>query len=82
MPPNKRRKADQIIANYEKNQQLSGMPVGGGNNYDALNQQAFDQYNKDALIECEFCGRTFLPERLPAHQKLCSKHPELLKKKK
>ena len=79
VPANKRRNADQIIANYEKNQ-MRGM--GGGNNYDALNQQAFDQFNKDALIECEFCGRTFLPERLPAHQKLCSKHPELFKRKK
>ncbi len=30
---------------------------------DALTQQAFDQYNKDALVEWEYCGRTFLPDR-------------------
>ena len=78
LPPNKRRNADKIIANYEANQSR-GM---GGGNYDALNQQAFDQYNKDALVECEFCGRTFLPDRLPVHQRVCSKHPEMFKKKK
>ena len=49
---------------------------------DQLNQQAFDQYNKDALVECEYCGRTFLPDRLPVHQKICAKHPEMFKKKK
>ncbi len=79
VPANKRRNADQIIANYEKNQMMG---MGAGNNYDALNQQAFDQYNKDALVECEFCGRTFLPDRLPVHQRVCSKHPEMFKKKK
>ena len=77
LPPNKRRNADKIIANYEANQ----IP-GTRGNYDALNQQAFDQYNKDALVECEYCGRTFLPDRLPVHQKVCAKHPEMFKKKK
>ncbi len=38
--PNKRRNADKIIGNYEANQNRW---VGGGN-YDALNQQAFEQY--------------------------------------
>ena len=38
--PNKRRNADKIIGNYEANQSRW---VGGGN-YDALNQQAFEQY--------------------------------------
>ena len=51
-------------------------------NMDKLNQQAFDQYNKDALVACEYCGRTFLPDRLPVHQKICAKHPEMFKKKK
>ena len=83
LPPNKRRNADKIIANYEANQNRG---FGGSGNYynnmDALNQQAFDQYNKDALVECEYCGRTFLPDRLPVHQKVCAKHPEMFKKKK
>jgi hypothetical protein len=83
LPPNKRRNADKIIASYEANQNRG---FGGSGNYynnmDALNQQAFDQYNKDALVECEYCGRTFLPDRLPVHQKVCAKHPEMFKKKK
>jgi hypothetical protein len=83
LPPNKRRNADKIIANYEANQNRG---FGGSGNYynnmDALNQQAFDQYNKDALVECEYCGRTFLPDRLPVHQKVCAKHHEMFKKKK
>ena len=80
LPPNRRRNADKIIANYEANQNRG---MGGGNyNMDALNQQAFDQYNKDALVECEYCGRTFLPDRLAVHQRVCAKHPEMFKKKK
>ena len=80
LPPNRRRNADKIIANYEANQNRG---MGGGNyNMDALNQQAFDQYNKDALVECEYCGRTFLPDRLAVHQRVCSKQPEMFKKKK
>ena len=34
------------------------------------------------VCECEYCGRTFLPDRLPVHQKICAKHPEMFKKKK
>ena len=62
LPPNKRRNADKILANYEANQNR-GISSGGNYNMDQLNQQAFDQYNKDALVECEYCGRTFLPDR-------------------
>ena len=84
LPPNKRRNADKILASYEANQNR-GISSGGSynmNQMDQLNQQAFDQYNKDALVECEYCGRTFLPDRLPVHQKICAKHPEMFKKKK
>ena len=79
LPPNRRRNADKIIANYEANQNRG---MGGGDyNMDALNQQAFDQYNKDALVECEYCGRTFLPDRLAVHQRVCAKHQKCLKRK-
>lgn len=83
LPPNRRRNADKIIADYERNQAMMNQGVGGNGafNMDALNQQAFDQYNKDALVKCEFCGRTFLPDRLEVHQRICSKHPEMFKKK-
>ena len=79
LPPNQRRNADKIIANYNANN--ARLQAGGNYNMDALNQQAFDQYNNDALVKCEYCGRTFLPDRLAVHQRVCAKHPEMFKKK-
>eukprot|EP01017_Pseudomicrothorax_dubius_P038546 TRINITY_DN5791_c0_g2_i3.p1 TRINITY_DN5791_c0_g2~~TRINITY_DN5791_c0_g2_i3.p1 ORF type:complete len:611 (+),score=103.21 TRINITY_DN5791_c0_g2_i3:105-1937(+) len=37
------------------------------------NGKAFDKYNEEALVMCEFCNRTFLPERMPGHRKTCTK---------
>ena len=37
------------------------------------NDQAFKEYNEKALEPCEFCGRTFLPDRLVVHLKSCGK---------
>lgn len=34
--------------------------------------QANDKWNEEALIRCENCNRTFLPERLGIHKKICS----------
>ena len=79
LPANQRRNADKIIANYNANN--ARLHAGGNYNMDALNQQAFDQYNNDALVKCEYCGRTFLPDRLAVHQRVCAKHPEMFKKK-
>jgi hypothetical protein len=80
LPPNMRRNADKIIQNYEK----SSAKLGGSGNYniDAMNQDAFDNYNNNALVKCENCGRTFLPDRLVVHQRSCNKHPDMFKKKK
>ena len=33
--------------------------------------EAFRKYNDDALVACEHCGRTFLPEKLRRHQVGC-----------
>ena len=38
-------------------------------------------YQNNDLVQCSSCGRSFLPERLQAHQKICFKHPEMFKKK-
>ena len=78
LPSNKRRNADKNLANYEayKNR---GISSGGNYNIDHLNQQAFDKYNKDALVEREYYGRTFLPDNLFEHQKICDKHSEMFK---
>ena len=53
LPPNQRKNVDKLIENYEKNEKYmrAGVSGKGGYNLDALNQQAFDQYNKDALVE-------------------------------
>jgi len=38
-----------------------------------MNEQAFDTYNTQALVPCENCGRTFLPDRLLVHLRSCKK---------
>jgi hypothetical protein len=38
---------------------------------EAYNQEAFDLYNTKGLEPCGNCGRTFLPESLIKHQKMC-----------
>uniref|UniRef100_A0A8C7BU85 C2HC/C3H-type domain-containing protein n=1 Tax=Neovison vison TaxID=452646 RepID=A0A8C7BU85_NEOVI len=45
-------------------------PLGGSGSYDlqAVNEAAF-QSSQAQLLPCEYCGRTFLPDRLPVHQR-------------
>merc|ERR1712168_553735 len=38
---------------------------------DQMNQMAFES-SQEQLIPCDFCGRTFLPDRLQAHNKSCT----------
>ena len=78
LPKNLRKNADKIIAAYEQNQAMMNAQISGGGtyNFDALNDQAFDTYNKEALVPCSNCGRTFLPDRLIVHQRSCLKHPK------
>ena len=40
-----------------------------------------EAYQNNNLVKCSSCGRSFAPERLANHQKICFKHPELFKKK-
>ena len=78
LPKHMRKSADKIIAAYEQNQaMMNAMASGGGTyNFDAMNDQAFDTFNKEALVPCSNCGRTFLPDRLIVHQRSCLKHPK------
>ena len=75
---------DKIIENFMKG--LEGgntktkIKASGKYDIDNLNEEAFVSNNND-LVPCSSCGRNFLPERLPAHQRLCFKHPEMFKKK-
>ena len=45
---------------------------------EALGEEA---YQKNNLIKCSSCGRSFASDRINNHQKICFKHPELFKKK-
>ena len=75
---------DKIIENFMKG--LEGgntkTKIISSGKYDInnLNEEAFKSNNLD-LVQCSSCGRSFLPERISAHQKLCFKHPEMFKKK-
>lgn len=40
------------------------------------NEAAAEQFNNEVLERCEGCGRTFNPESLARHQKLCLKDKE------
>ena len=72
LPKNMRRNADKIIASYNQNMAMMG-GGGGYNNMDYMNAQAYDAYNTQALVPCENCGRTFLPDRLLVHLRSCKK---------
>ncbi|XP_064451882.1 zinc finger protein 474 isoform X2 [Mirounga angustirostris] len=47
-------------------------PLGGSGSYNlqAVNEAAL-QSSRSQLLPCESCGRTFLPDRLPVHQRSC-----------
>ncbi|TNV78149.1 hypothetical protein FGO68_gene14097 [Halteria grandinella] len=45
----------------------------GGFDVDQFNQEAFKKFNDEALVPCEHCHRTFLPDRLEVHKRICLK---------
>ena len=48
-------------------------------NKDQYNELAFANYNEKALVPCEMCGRTFLPDSLKRHLKGCKGEKPLKK---
>lgn len=38
----------------------------------AQNEIAFKAFNDKALVRCQYCERTFLPEKLAIHHKSCT----------
>jgi len=38
---------------------------------EAYNDAAYKEYNEKALVPCDLCGRTFLPDSLKRHAKTC-----------
>ena len=45
---------------------------GGGDAIDEYNDAAFRNWDENVLEPCPNCARTFLPEKLPRHMKLCT----------
>ena len=50
-----------------------------GDQRDMYNEAAFANFNENALVPCDRCGRTFLPDSLKRHQRGC-KGETMLKK--
>ena len=82
MPKNLQRNSDAILDKYnqqkiyaaeqkKKEANEPGIKKGNAYNIQEMNDQAYDIYSKDALVPCENCGRTFLPDRLLVHLKSC-----------
>jgi hypothetical protein len=69
LPKNQRRSAETIIEKYHQNN--AALKSAGDYNLDKVNSDAFDIFNKEALIPCDLCGRTFLPDRLTVHLRSC-----------
>jgi hypothetical protein len=71
LPKNQRKSADAIIEKY--NQINTAMKNDGNFNVFNLNNDAYRIWNDEALVACDNCGRTFLPDRLQVHLRSCKK---------
>lgn len=72
LPKNLRKNADKILAGF--NQNSAKLQSKGNYNIEQMNNDAYEIYSQQALVKCENCGRTFLPDRLIVHQRSCLKH--------
>ena len=76
-PPAERRPCPQPPQNFDD------MVIGAGKSGAAIAQQyndeAFQNFNENALEPCPNCARTFLPKSLQIHLKSCNKHYEKMK---
>ena len=72
LPKNLRKNADKILVGF--NQNFAKLQSKGNYNIEQMNNGAYEIYSQQALVKCENCGRTFLPDRLIVHQRSCLKH--------
>jgi hypothetical protein len=49
----------------------TGSAAGASAEMEAYNDAAFEEYNTKALVPCNLCNRTFLPDSLVRHAKTC-----------
>jgi len=88
MPINLRRNAENILEKYYKNLENNKNDLSvnnkrdgnrnskGAYNFDQLNDDAYEIFTKEALVPCDNCGRTFLPDRLLVHLRSCKTKKE------
>lgn len=67
-PRNERRPCPEAPKNFDT--ALSGAKTGGYN-VDSYNDAAYDSFKNKALEGCPNCGRTFNPDSLIKHMKMC-----------
>ena len=71
---------DRFMKGLEGGNTKTKIKAKGVYDVDNLNEEAFEQPSD--LVTCNSCGRSFAPDRLAPHQKICLKHPEMFKKNK
>ena len=74
VPKNKRRSAADILEKFK--QANVALKASGEYDLDKLNVETFEIFNKEALVPCDICGRTFLPDRLVVHLRSCKKQQD------
>lgn len=67
LPPNQRRKLPTVPLDA-----IPDVNFMSAKELDEHNDAAFRAYNDTALTPCQYCGRTFLPERLAIHNRSCT----------
>lgn len=64
-PPKERRRCpDDPMRGYDPNMSMKDL--------DRLNAASQQTWSEQALVRCQNCNRTFLPEKLPIHQRSCT----------
>ena len=66
-PKNERRPCPKEPAKFEEMK----ISPAGSKAAEEYNDEAFKEYNEKALVGCDICGRTFLPESLVIHKRSC-----------
>jgi hypothetical protein len=69
LPAKQRRSAELILEKF--NNASDNLKKGGNYDVNKLNDDAYQIWSKEALVPCEICGRTFLPDRLLVHARSC-----------
>lgn len=68
--------SDNKPASVSENHVNDNRSENGGMSLEEINRISSEAFNTSALNRCEYCGRTFLPEKLVIHNRSCTaEHP-------